>query len=84
MPLFNPKIYVHPTDCKYCFLFILHVLSTHWKWSDKHEGIIRMIQCSDNISQLFLLFKCHQADNFHIINYSHCQEMPEAAFFNER
>ena len=43
-----------------------------------------MIQCSDNINQLFLLFKCHQADNFHIINYSHRQEMPEAAFFNER
>lgn len=80
MPLFNPKICVHPTENKCCFLFISHLLSTHWKQSNKHEGIIRMIQTSDSITQLFLPFKCHHADNFHMINYSDCQEMPEAAF----
>lgn len=84
MPLFNPKICVHPTEYKYCFLFILHMLSTHWKQSNKYEGIIRMIQSSDSVNQLLLLFKCHHADNFHIINYSDCQETPEVAFFNEK
>lgn len=43
-----------------------------------------MIQNSDSINQLFLLFKCHHADNLHIITYSDCQEMPEVAFFNEK
>lgn len=39
-----------------------------------------MIQSSDSGNQLFSLFKCHHADNFHIINYSDCQEMPKVAF----
>lgn len=39
-----------------------------------------MMQSSDSVNQLFLLFKGHHADNFHIINYSDCQEMPEVAF----
>lgn len=63
---------------------MLHMVPTHWKQNNKREDIIRMIKSSDSIHQLFLLFKCHYADNFHIINYSDGLQRPEAAFFKEK
>lgn len=63
---------------------MLHMVPTHWKQYNKHEDVIRMIQSSKSINQLFLRFKCHYADNFHIINYSDGLQMPEVAFFKEK
>lgn len=51
------KICVHPTDYNYCFLFILHVLSTHW------NGVINMRVLLEWYNVLTTLANCSYCSN---------------------